>query len=409
MMQNYSTIEDYLEAFVTAYSADKQFDIDTNDKVLLASIARQTSRGLGLTDRQHLLVKEKLLKYKKQLVDSDLSNFELSLDTLKHPLRAIDRSKTVFLREENNRVDIVVKFPFNKKTIVLINDLSKKYPSHYRSAKGSNEHAFRFYEPILEDVVDSLSERNFHFDSKLKELYTEIKEIKHTPEKFLPTLKNGSLLNVSQSVSKLTEQELGTLTDDNLIKYYDRAIRYGFSKSDVLSFDNYSGLANKIANRSSQKVYLPPKKFDIDQITNSIKELDRFPLIVVLDTNNELLQLTKIYNSFKRYVPSSQQILLDRIENKNDNNFQVNTFIKENKFATWLDSNIKIAYIFQQKLQKLLLKTDWSPVASLQNSSTRLHSYVSVYLESRCDLMLAIDDQPSMFENNYRKNTYEIL
>lgn len=407
----FAYLEDYLEA-LAGFDKDSgvSFSLEINDKVLLSSIARQTARGVALTDRQMGLVKEKVIKYKEQLENNSILVDELNLNSLRLPLRAIDRSKIVFIKSENNKNEVVVKFPFNKKTIVLVNEISKKYLEFYRHQKGSNEHSFKFFEPILEEIVDVFSERNFFIEQQVLDIYKEIKDIKSNELKFKPMLDDDTLLNVNEKVIEIAKTEIGQLDNDNLIRYYDRSLRYGFIKNKKVEFDTYSGLATGIANRSQQKVYLPPKKYDIDQITNAISELKRFPLVVILDTNNELDQLTKIFNSIKRHVPASQQILLDRIENKNDRNYQVNSFIKDNNFATWLDNNVKVVYIFQQRLPKLLLKTDWSPITSLQTCGTRTHSHVSTYLEARCDLMLAIDDQPSILEkNSNRKSFYEIL
>lgn len=403
----FSNLEDYLELLAEVKQEQTtKFNLELNDKVLLKSIARQTSRGVGLTDRQVILVKDKILKYKEQILENSVEFSELSLDLLRLPIRSIDRSKSVFIRSDSTKNDIVIKFPFNKKTIVLVSELAKKYPSFYKHQKGTNEHAFRFFEPIVEDIVDVFLDRNFYIEKEILDFYKEIKKIKNNASNFISVLENNTLLNADARILSIAEKEIGKLSDSTLIKYYDRSLRYGFNKSTQFLSNDFSELASQLANRKTQKAYLPPKKFDIDQIVNALKELDRFPLVVVLDTNNELEQLTKVFNSAKRYVPANQQILLDRIENKNDKNYPVNSFIKENEFSTWLDNNIQIVYIFQERLPKLLLKTEWTPIASLQTSGTRTHSHVSTYLESKCDLMLAIDEQPSMF---HRKTNYEIL
>lgn len=405
-------LEDYLETLVGIKQQTPPcvFTLEVNDKVLLASFARQTSRGVGLTDKQMALAKDKILKYSENFRQNSIEVDVVALDCLRIPLRSIDRSKSVSIKSDQNKHEIVIKFPFNKKTIVLVNEISQKYQNFYKHQKGTNEHTFKFFEPIVEDIVDVFSDRNFVIEKEILDFYKEIKEIKNSAHKFRPALIGNKLSTVDSRIIKIAEEEIGALSDKNMIKYYDRFLRYGFEKFEVVSFDNYTELTGKIANRNQQKVYIPPVKFDIDQVTATIAELERFPLVVVLDTNNELEQLKKLFDSIKRYVPSSQQILLDRIENKDDKNYPVNTFIKENNFATWLNDSIKVVYIFQQRLPKLLLKEKWSPITSLQTSGTRMHSYVSTYLESRCDLMIATDDQPSMVDkNNQRKSLYEIL
>lgn len=410
MTQDLLTIEDYVEVVTGLTPYTHQFVLDTNDTVLLSSIARQTKRGIALTDRQFNLVKEKLLKYKHLFKDIDAIVFDLSIDTLRQPLRTIDRSKSVFLKQENNKAEIVVKFPFNKKTIVLINEIAKKHTEGYSHIKGSNEHSFKYYEPTLIDIVEMLQDRNFHFEQLLLDMYQEIKKIKEKPLDYKPVISNTGLYNVDERVRSIATSEIGELTPASTVKYFDRALRYGFEKAEKIHFDAVSDLTNKIANRGCQKVYISPKNYNIDNVIDSINELSRYPLLVVLDTNSELEQLTNTFNSLKRYVPSNEHILLDRIENKTDKNYPVNSFIKEQGFSTWLDKNTKVVYVFQQRLPKLLLKSDWMPIVALQNSGMRLHTTVANYLESRCDLIIAMDEQPSSFERNTsRKTLYEIL
>lgn len=410
MTKELTTIEDYIEVIVGSQHQKSNFVLEVNDRVLLTSIARQTSRGVGLTDRQHILVKEKITKYKDQFKTTNDLDFDLALNSLRIPLRSIDRSKIVFLRKNGTKLDIVIKFPFNKKTIVVVNEISKKYSDSYKHVKGSNEHSFKFYEPIIVDIVESLQDRNFFIEEEILDMYKEIKTILENPFKYKSALIDTQSVNIDERVLRIAKEELGELTDTNLVKYYDRSLRYGIEKFKTLNFQNVSELTNKIANRNCQKVYISPKNYNMDSVIDTIHELNRFPLLVVLDTNSELEQLTKIFNSIKRYVLPNENILLDRIENKDDKNYPLNTFIKEQGFATWLDKSTKVVYIFQQRLPKLLLKNDWAPIITLQNSGMRLHSTVATYLESRCDLIVALDEQPSSFERNTsRKTLYEIL
>jgi hypothetical protein len=410
MTKDLIAIEDYIEKIVGHPSQLTNFVLEVNDRVLLTSIARQTVRGIGLTDRQYTLVKEKLTKYRDQFNTTSDVEFEVSLKTLRTPLRSIDRSKTVSLRKDGNKLDIVIKFPFNKKTIVIINEISKKYSDSYKHVKGSNEHSFKFYEPIVVDIIEMLQDRNFYIEQEILDSYKEIKSIIENPLNYKPVIKDKNPYNVDERVLSIAKTEIGNLTNDTLVKYYDRSLRYGIEKFEKLDFQNVSILTNKIANRNCQKVYISPKNYNIDNVVDTLNELNRYPLIVVLDTNSELDQLIMTFNSLKRYIPASEQILLDRIENKTDKNYAVNSFIKDQGFSTWLDKNVKVVYIFQQRLPKLLLKTEWAPIAVLQNSGMRLHTTVATYLESRCDLVVAIDDQPSSFEKNTsRKTLYEIL
>lgn len=59
------TVEDSLELLV-GLRKTVSFELEKSDISFLSSIARQTFKGVALTDRQCNVVKEKLIKYKEQ-------------------------------------------------------------------------------------------------------------------------------------------------------------------------------------------------------------------------------------------------------------------------------------------------------------------------------------------------------
>jgi hypothetical protein len=110
------TIEDYIEILAGIQESHK-FDIDRSDYSLVTSLAKQTFKGTGLTDRQYDLTKLKLLEYKEQFESNGMSNIEHNLDNLRIPIRSIDRSRWVRIVEIEDKDYIAVRFTFNKKLI----------------------------------------------------------------------------------------------------------------------------------------------------------------------------------------------------------------------------------------------------------------------------------------------------
>ena len=96
MNKNLLTIEDCLET-LTGLSSNDKFEIDSNDKTIINSIARQVFKGTALTDRQFLLMKEKLSSYFEQFLSNNYTGHENAIHELRQPLREIDRSK--FIKE----------------------------------------------------------------------------------------------------------------------------------------------------------------------------------------------------------------------------------------------------------------------------------------------------------------------
>jgi len=192
---------------------------------------------------------------------------------------------------------------------------------------------------------------------------------------------------------------------ENRIKYWDRSIRYGYSK-DQRYFDTASPLAENIANRDQSKMYVNPKQYSLQTVVDAINELDRFPLLVTLRSKKEFEDLKDIFNAFSSVDPQ-QQILLDRVKKEDTVNNGLNTFIKEKNFNNWLDKDIKIVYIFKSSLPKLLVKGDWRPTTHFSLSGERAQSIQSAYISEFCDLDVAVDAMPSYWDNRFTRQLNE--
>jgi hypothetical protein len=382
------TIEHYLSTLV------KSGKMQDGDRVILTSISRQVERRIGLTDRQYSLVKSKLQNYKSFFEAQNMEHLDLALDTLKFPLRSIDRTQLIDIKDGA----IVVQFPFNKKMISSIEKISTKYRQFYRHEKGSNIHEFKMYEPLVYDLVDEFSKKNFVIDPELIEMYNQIREIKEKEFEFVPYITKEGLINVSDAARELALIELGEFNRANMIKYWDRADRYGYKKTPIV-FNDATALAEHLANRNEPKVYVNPSAYTVVDIANAFCQLERFPLLVTLTRRNEFDELQTLFNAFHCVAPS-EQILLDRVEDRNDPNYGINQFIKDKKFNNWLDKNIKIVYIFKNSLPKLLIKGDWRPIAHLTLNGEREQSVTAAYLSEFCDLSVIHDGQRSYWNDS---------
>ncbi len=387
------TIEHYLMSLVGLALPDREFELAAGDQTILTSIARQVARGTALTDRQYELVKSKLIDYRDQFEKNDMVHLDLALDNLNQPLREIDRSQTITVEDGY----VVVKFPFNKKTISQLDTVSSHYRQFYSHEKGSNLHRFKLYEPVINQIIELFKNKQFKIDPKLTEVNNQIEEIKTQESKYIPHVTADGLVNVDPRAEELAVKEIGEFSRENRIKYWDRSIRYGYRKPQRY-FDTASPLAENLANRSNIKEYVNPSAYTLKDVVMAVKELDRFPLLVTLSRKKEYHELQQLVEAFD-FVDSQQQIVLDRVEDAHDSNYALNNFIKEKNFNRWLDKDIKIVYIFKSSLPKLLLKNDWRPIAHLSLSGERENSMTSSYIDQYCDLNIFHDAQPSYWNN----------
>lgn len=403
MNKNLLTIEDCLET-LTGLSSNDKFEIDSNDKTIINSIARQVFKGTALTDRQFLLMKEKLSSYFEQFLSNNYTGHENAIHELRQPLREIDRSKFIKIVEFDSEIFeskpheshkakwtwIVIRFPFSKKSIVKLEKIVWKFRKYYAHKKGSHKHFFKLSENILYELVTTFKNQEFVIDETLLEMYNQIVDIKNNPKEYVPGLWNNNIENISESGKQYIGEKLQTL---NSLQLYDRRRMYGIN---YITHDIDDTLANDIAHRTDFEAYIDNTKYSLSDVIDSVVLLKRFPMLVLLDNGHEYEQLERIHKETKQ-IPNSQQTVLFRTENKTANDKQFNNYIHKNLLNNWLDEKIKILYLSKQKLPKVLFSIDWKPMSVFCLTSTRMNTIVSNYIDDTCDLHVYYEKEKSVF------------
>lgn len=397
-----NTIEDLLE-ILAGLQGQAKMQIDSNDATIMYSVARQTFKGTALTDRQHALMKEKLQSYKEQFTALDYS-FNTALESLRLPLRQIDRRKYIkivdypgdIVYESNSKEKFIeVRFPFRKTEILLIQEVANKAVDTYHHKKGSHVHYFAYNEFNALQLLERFSNKEFEIDSELMELYKDMKAIHDNPQDYLSGISNMKLVNINSALAPFIKEEIGELSNNNVIQFIDRRFRYGFNLTENISKNT---LAQKIALRDDPQYHSKPSEEPTPDILNALWELNRFPMLVILDTNYAENQLYEFVNYYRDILNPEDQSVLFRLEGK-DTGF--NQLIKDRKLNNWVDKNTKIVYISRDKLPKLLINNEWKPTVTFSYTSS-LDKFVNSYTSFNCDLVVFREEVLSPFRRHSR-------
>lgn len=384
-----NTIEDLLE-ILAGMREQSSIQIDPVDATIMYSIARQTFRGTALTDRQFALMKEKLQSYKDQFTALDYE-FDYAIENLRQPLRHIDRSKYIKLQEDK----IVIRFPFRKTEILLIQEIV--YGEGYNHTKGSHEHEFSFNEINVLNLLDRFSNKEFEIDQEIINLYNNIKSIHSNPQEYLSGIIDNKLININSRLQSYINDELGNLTESNLMKFIDRKFRYALDIIDY-KFNDQSTLVKKITSRKDKTYHSQPSKELHFELLSALWELNRFPLLVILDNDRAEEQLYEFANYYRDIINSSEQSVLFRLEEK-DAGF--NQLVKDRKLNNWVDKTTKVVYISKNKLPKLLVNNEWKPTATVSYDS-KVDRFVDSYMSFNCDLIVYREETISPFRRHSR-------
>lgn len=374
-------------------------DVEKSDYNFMHSVAKQIHRGLALTDRQHIAIKEKLLKYETFFAINNI-NIHSLLDITRLPLRTIDRTKSVTYTEAIDKWPAIkVRFPFSKKLIVKIGNLQHLVPNdQYYHEKGTHEHFFELTENNLYKVVSALIPNNFEIDNKLLGLYDAISEIVDNKSKYVPGVYKYELRNFHYSAVEEITKTLGKPSIDNYFRFADRADFYGIHHidQDILenSLNRCNILSRKIISRKTNHVHIPRTDYNLNTMINSIIELDRFPLLVILSDNTAEEYLSKTYDLLKGVIPTKDISVLFRLDNTNYKSF--NDYVRDKNLNNSVDKTTKVVYINNEKLPKPFIKSQCVAVASLLFEGKRLHTDVNTFID-RCDLNMYYAEDISPF------------
>ena len=340
---------------------DNGYTLLDADAKILKSIAKQLSKGIPLTNRQHSLVLDKLENYRDQFIKKGI-DIDLYKDKLMYPYRQIDRSHTLKLHNDT----LKIRFPFNKKIIDRIEEVRRV--DHRSHEYSENTHTFKYTPQTLMKLVEIAKkfDHKFEIDEDVEDIYQQCLRLEETKEQYVPGVYNYKLKNVPVVVKDILLDEIGECNRDTLPLYYDRRELFGLKHFDMdkisQSYARLSVLTNKIIQRKDPTIVLQTKTHTIDQLVQSLIELNRLPVLIVLDEKKALDQLTVCHNHFKNVVHSSEVSVCFRKPNTEERD-PFNEMVSEKGINNQVDKNSKIVYINNSKLPKPLLQKDFSPRA----------------------------------------------
>jgi hypothetical protein len=391
------TIESYLE-LLTGLTGNNTFTMQSSDRTILNSIARQVHKGVGLTDRQYEVVKEKLLSYADQFIALEYPIHDAVKNT-RIPIRQIDRARWIRTAIIKDQLYIGVRFTFNKR---LISALEALYNIEEKRLYDKVEkiHYFIFNEINLHKVISELKEKSFEIDSELQERYNLLEMMHNNKNNYIPGIYGLKLQNLHAKAIDYMISSIGEPDIDNLAIYKDRDQLFGIKHFDTDDLNNsinkLTTLSQKIVKRTRPHILVNSREYTFDRLAESMLELNRYPLLIVLNDDTDFSSLQTVHYSFRNIFSNDDFCTLYRKENDVAENIEFNQYIKDNNLNNPLAINSKIVYTSINKMSKTLLKSSWRPQAAILMGSMR-STKIDAYLQE-LDLVIHYDTDISPFK-----------
>ena len=403
-------IEDCLNLLVSENTYSPQFKLDKQDIVFLNSINSQVNKGLALTERQYTAVVEKCYYY-KDLFSANEIDLDNSVGNVKNEFREIDRRKEITIEdiEELKGPAIRIRFPFSKKQIITVQSIKDNlHHNEYFHKKGSHEHFFKLTPKTLAYINKYYNFNGFQVQSEVTDLLDNVKEIVNNKEQYVPGVYNFEVKNFQEIAKKYIDQRLGTPNRNNLYKFYDRRKLYGIEYFDEGHVEESISACSYITERLIKRHY--PTIWNRDQraehIFDSLKELDRYPIFILLPHGKEHDYLQQSHNAVKDYIKTEDISVMFRLDNTNKNNTDFNEYIKINKLNNPLAKNTKLVYT-NTKITRPTLESNILPEAWVSFCSDRAPLDFTKYM-TQCDLIIYNVEEMSPF-NIFGYKHYDII
>ena len=393
----------------------KPFILLDRDKKLIIDIAKKVYKGYALTDRQYEVVKRILInRYASQFKARNI-DIQNSANQLRKPIRVLDRTRYIRIEDGSDYLDpiwagytpkkvVVVRFPFNMILTKLIQDTRKLFPdliTRFYNQRLKDKYLFPFNERVIYKLIGRFKGRMTEVDPILLNIYNKIDVMQKNPDNHIPGIYKNKFSNISQQVTEKYTKLFGEPNTENLFKFWDRRDHMGIKKVDEQdlqeSCKNLTVLSKKIIKRTQPFINIDTTKWQLEQVVETLLELDRFPLLVVLPHNDfkSLELLREIHSLLKNVVASEDVSVMHRRKNLTDSGKDYNDYIHEQKINNALANNTKIVYITNKKVPKPLVKSDWRPSTVICMDDSRSYTKVDSFIHE-FDLVFQINGQ-----NNY--------
>ena len=373
-----NTIDSLLNDFYNNKSQISQ-KIPVKDRRILLSLHKQVNSGIFLTENQaKLLVKilKENLKHLTQVIP-DIS-LTISSNRWTKAFREIKKLKKIYKNIEDPRL-FTVEFTFDSK----IKEKISKFNNLLVSTSHGNGFRYSYFhnESNIFKIISALKEDNFEIEEKIMDTYKEVEEIKnfHTnPFEIFSTN--------HEKLKKSVIDDIVFIAPENLLMLQDRKIRYQYQIDQKIEENSLSA---KIANRPNRKIFINSEIFSFNDVTTSLKELDRLPMLVVFDghsSEKDVKSLKLVEDAVKTCNLGEEVGIYFRYDKASDTK-HFNQAISSLNFNKNLKDETIVAGIANTKLPKFMLKMGWKPKTVISTTYSFKNNKAFVYC-SDVDLII---------------------
>ena len=370
---------------IEEHSIDKlNSSVPVKDRRILKNLVRMIQMPSFITESQGRL----LIKILQENMEAlDFIGSEL-IPSLKNPswtksFKTVDVIRQVSISKNssgNSFIDIDCSFnkEIKKSLVTLIRNIEG---ATFTIISGKRT-SILLTEKNLYNTVKELDKHDFDKSEQVIKLYNEISSLDMLGTKDSFSIHKTSNIKLKNRLIK----NIGAIDSTNMLLLEDRKIEFQYNVTGNL---DDSSLANKIAKRTNNKIFINSSEYTLLDVAQAIRQLRKMPALCIFDEYDagaSIKNLKTVKTVVDAVDPTINVGVYFRFNNAGDGE-QFNKLISEYGFNKQLDNNNRVSVIANGKIPKFFLKSDWYPKTVLSFSNQFRNNKTSVYCNS-CDLIV---------------------
>lgn len=370
---------------IEEYSIDKlNSSVPVKDRRILKNLVRMIQMPSFITESQGRL----LIKILQENMEAlDFIGSEL-IPSLKNPswtksFKTVDVIRQLSISKNSSGSSFIdIDCSFNKEIKKSLVTLIRNIEGATFTIISGKRTSILLTEKNLYNTVKELDKHDFDKSEQVIKLYNDVcsLDVLGTKESF--SIHKTANIKLKNRLIK----NIGAIDSTNMLLLEDRKIEFQYNVTGNL---DDSTLANKIAKRTNNKIFINSSEYTLLDVAQAIRQLRKMPALCIFDEYDagaSIKNLKTVKTVVDAVDPTINVGVYFRFNNAGDGE-QFNKLISEYNFNKQLDSNNRVSVIANGKIPKFFLKSDWYPKTVISFSNQFRNNKTSVYCNS-CDLIV---------------------
>ena len=358
--------------------------VPVKDRKILKNLALMIQIPSFITESQGKL----LIKILQENMEALHFIGSVLIPSLKNPnwsrsFKTVDIVKQISISKNSSGNSFIdIDCSFNKEIRKSLSNLNKNIECDSFIFVSGKRTSFLLTEKNLYNVIKELDKYDFNKSEQVIKLHNDICSVDPVATKNIFNIHKTTDIKLQNSVIK----NIGSIDSTNMLLLEDRKIEFQYTVNGDL---DDGSLANKIAKRTNNKIFISSSEHTLLDVTQAARQLRKMPILCIFDEYNTKTA-TEDLKTIKTVVdavdPTINVGVYFRFNNSGDGE-QFNKLISEYGFNKQLDNNNRVSVIANGKIPKFFLKSDWYPKTVISFTNHFRNNKTSVYCNS-CDLIV---------------------